>query len=138
MLYCEVAFIHTLFWLYIYIWQRKKDKESLNNNNIIFQLVSGCAHPQGSMFWLKDSFLRSWGKLFQSRCNVVLNGLGFYTYIILREPSLFRISASSVLARLVGKIRIKNFQVQIPRPEVKILPSRLIWLFLLYALHLLS
>ena len=26
------------------------DKESLNNNNIIFQLVSGRARPQGSMF----------------------------------------------------------------------------------------
>ena len=28
----------------------KKDKESLNNNDIIFQLVSGRARPQGSMF----------------------------------------------------------------------------------------
>ena len=34
----------------IYIGQEKKDKESLNNNNIIFQLVSGRARPQGSMF----------------------------------------------------------------------------------------
>ena len=35
---------------YMYIGQGKKDKESLNNNNIIFLLVSGCARPQGSMF----------------------------------------------------------------------------------------
>ena len=32
------------------IGQGKNNKESLNNNNIIFQLVSGRARPQGSMF----------------------------------------------------------------------------------------